>query len=134
MSHTWAHSVLDNMAKPVLLSLFPTRARIVDVACGSCGEQLAMVTESANGPWLTVWAPTTGTSPAPAPAGETLWAMATGPIPQDAPVDVRCFEHGHGTVDTGVLREKVGRYRAEGARQLVPVQVRLEGGRQCLSS
>lgn len=130
MSHGWAHSVLENMAKAVLQSLFPTRARIVDVACGSCGEQLAMVTESANGPWLTVWSPTTSAGP----GGETLWAMATGPIPQDAPVPVHCFEHGHGVLDTDILREKVVRYRTDGARQQVGVDVRPEGPRRQLTA
>lgn len=113
------------MAKPVLLSMFPTRARIVDVACGSCGEHIAMVTESANGPLLTVWAPSTN---APAGAGgETLWAMASGPIPHDAPVPVHCYEHGHGALDTNVLREKVVHYRTGGSRQNVPVDVRPDG-------
>lgn len=132
MDHrTWASSVLDNMAKPVLLSMFPTRARIVDVACGSCGEQIAMVTESANGPLLTVWSPA---SSAPAgTGGETLWAMASGPIPQDAPVKVRCYEHGHGVLETDLLREKVVRYRTDGSRQQVPVEVRPEGQQRQLT-
>lgn len=121
MSHAWAHSVLGGLAKPVMLSLFPSRAQIVEVACGSCGEQLAMVTESANGPWLTVWAPSSAQGD---PTGEPLWAMAAGPIPLDAPVAVHCFEHGPGQVGTEVLQEKVHRYRAEGARQRVPVDVR----------
>lgn len=121
MSHAWAHSVLGGLAKPVMLSLFPSRAQIVDVACGSCGEQLAMVTESANGPWLTVWAPSTAAHGHP--AGEPLWAMAAGPIPQDVPVSVHCFEHGPGLVATDVLHEKVTRYRTDGARQRVPVHV-----------
>ncbi len=121
MSQTWAHSVLNGMAKPVMLSLFPSRAQIVNVSCGSCGEQLAMVTESANGPWLTVWSPTATTHGEP--AGEMLWAMAAGPIPQDAPVEVHCAEHGAGLVDTGVLQQQVNRYRTAGERQHVEVHV-----------
>jgi hypothetical protein len=107
------------MAKSVVLSLFPHTARVVDVACGACGEGLALVTESANGPWLTVWAPTSG---GPAPAGETLWAMATGPLPRDEQVKVQCFDHGHGSVEPSALLEKVDRFRSEGACQRLPVQ------------
>ena len=124
MKHPWAHSVLDGLAKPVLLSLFSTRACIVDVACASCGEELAMVTEAANGPTLTVWAPTG--APA-APGGEPLWAMATGPVPDAAVIPVQCFAHGHGVVDSTLLREVVGRYRDHGARQRLPVDVQSTG-------
>lgn len=118
--HTWAHTVLGGMAKSVVLSLFPTTARVVDVACGSCGEGLGLVTESANGPWLTVWSPT-GT--AGAPAGESLWAMAAGPLPRDVQISVHCYDHGQGLVDPGVLLEKVDRFRSEGACQRLPVQI-----------
>ena len=81
-----------------------------------------MVTESANGPLLTVWAP----SPTTAPGGaelEPLWSMAGGPLPPDTAISVHCFEHGIGVVDSAVLREHVDRYRAEGRRQRLPVEV-----------
>ncbi|MGI8684223.1 MAG: hypothetical protein ACR2MO_03860 [Acidimicrobiales bacterium] len=106
------------MAKSVVLSLFPSTARVVDVACGACGEGVGLVTESANGPWLTVWAPA-----ADASAGETQWAMAAGPLPRDEHVNVQCFDHGHGKVDPGALLEKVDRFRSEGACQRLPVQL-----------
>ena len=120
VTYTWAHTVLAGMAKSVVLSLFPTTARVVDVACGACGEGLGLVTESANGPWLTVWAPASGASGAP--AGETLWAMAAGPLPRDEHVHVQCYDHGHGKVDPSALLEKVDRFRSEGACQRLPVQ------------
>ncbi|MGH9282184.1 MAG: hypothetical protein ACRD0S_04535 [Acidimicrobiales bacterium] len=131
MDHAWASSVLDNVTKPVLLSLFSTRARLVDVNCGSCGEQLAMVTEAANGPLLTVWTPSAN-SPAGA-GGETLWAMASGPVPKDARVPVRCFEHGYGVVEPTALHEKVVRYRSEGVGQVLPVEVGLDGPQRALT-
>ncbi len=117
VTYSWAHTVLGGMAKSVVLSLFPTTARVVDVACGACGEGLALVTESANGPWLTVWAPTSAAS-----AGDALWSMAAGPLPRDEQVLVQCFDHGHGQVDPSALLEKVDRFRSEGACQRMPVQ------------
>lgn len=116
--HPWAHTVLGGMAKSVVLSLFPTTARVVDVSCESCGEGLALVTEAANGPWLTVWSPATGTTGG---AGETLWAMAAGPLPRDNVVNVCCFDHGPGVVDPVDLLAKVDRFRSEGACQRLPV-------------
>lgn len=120
VTHSWAHTVLGGMAKSVVLSLFPTTARVVDVSCDSCGEELGLVTESANGPWLTVWAPANGV--AGNGAGDTLWAMAAGPLPRDIQVAVQCFDHGHGVVDPMALLEKVDRFRSEGACQRLPVQ------------
>lgn len=120
VSYSWAHTVLGGMAKSVVLSLFPTTARVVDVACGACGEGLGLVTESANGPWLTVWAPAAGAGSNQ--AGETMWAMAAGPLPRDEQIAVQCFDHGHGVVDPSLLLEKVDRFRSEGACQRLPVQ------------
>lgn len=117
--HSWAHTVLGGLAKSVVLSLFPSQARAVDVSCGSCGEGLALVTEAANGPWLTVWSPANATT---AGAGDTLWAMAAGPLPRDITVHVHCFDHGPGVVDPSVLLEKVDRFRSEGACQHLPVR------------
>ena len=117
-SHSWAHTVLGGMAKAVVQSLFPTSARVVDVSCQSCGEGLALVTEAANGPWLTVWAPANGMA---STAGGTLWAMAAGPLPRDVQVNVHCFDHGPGVVDPSALLEKVDRFRTEGACQRLPV-------------
>lgn len=123
-NHSWAHTVLGGMAKSVVLSLFPTTARVVDVACDSCGEGLGLVTESANGPWLTVWAPSAEgpTNGAAVSGGEPLWAMAAGPLPRDIQVHVQCFDHGRGLVDPNLLLEKVDRFRSEGACQRLPVQ------------
>ena len=120
VTHSWAHTVLGGMAKSVVLSLFPTTARVVDVACDACGEGLGLVTESANGPWLTVWAPANGATGRP--AGEPLWAMAAGPLPKDMQISVQCFDHGHGVVDPLTLLEKVDRFRSEGACQRLPVR------------
>lgn len=131
MDHAWASSVLDNMTKPVLLSLFSTRARLVDVNCASCGEQLAMVTEAANGPLLTVWSPAAN-SPA-GDGGETLWAMASGPVPKDGRVPVRCFEHGYGVLQPHELQDKVVRYRTEGQGQVLQVEVGLDGHQRQLT-
>jgi hypothetical protein len=117
----------------VLLSLFSTRARLVDVNCRSCGEQLAMVTEAANGPLLTVWAPSANAPAGAGANGETLWAMASGPVPKDARVPVRCFEHGYGVVEPALLQEKVGRFRTEGVGQTLPVEVGLEGPQRALN-
>ncbi|HET7488362.1 MAG TPA: hypothetical protein VFJ85_10570 [Acidimicrobiales bacterium] len=117
-THSWAHTVLGGMGKSVVLSLFPTQARVVDVSCSQCGEGLALVTEAANGPWLTVWSPATGGSA----GGEALWSMAAGPLPKDIPVTVHCFDHGRAVVDPRTLFEKVDRFRAEGACQRLPVQ------------
>ena len=122
--HSWAHTVLGGMAKSVVLSLFPSTARVVDVSCQSCGEGLALVTEAANGPWLTVWSPANGATPG---AGETLWAMAAGPLPRDVAVNVHCFDHGPGVVDPSVLLEKVDRFRSEGACQRLPVPTTFAG-------
>lgn len=119
VSHSWAHTVLGGMAKSVVLSLFPTTARAVDVECGNCGEGLGLVTEAANGPWLTVWVPVAGLRDSP--AEDALWAMAAGPLPRDGSVIVHCFDHGLGEVDPGLLLEKVDRFRSEGACQRVPV-------------
>lgn len=115
-THAWAHTILGGMAKSVVLSLFPTKARVVDVSCDACGEGLALVTEAANGPWLTVWSPTTEGG------GEALWSMAAGPLPADIPVTVHCFDHGRAVVDPRTLFEKVDRFRLEGACQRLPVQ------------
>lgn len=120
--HSWAHTVLGGMAKSVVLSLFPNTARVVDVSCQSCGEGLALVTEAANGPWLTVWSPANG---ATAGAGETLWAMAAGPLPRDIQVNVHCFAHGPGVVDPIDLFEKVDRFRSSGSCQQLPVVTQL---------
>lgn len=125
VTHTWAHTVLGGMAKSVVLSLFPTTARVVDVSCGACGEGLGLVTESANGPWLTVWSPANGANAAP--GGEAMWAMAAGPLPRDEPIAVQCYDHGHGMVSPSALLEKVDRFRSEGACQRLAVQT---GGRQ----
>ena len=116
--HSWAHTVLGGMAKSVVLSLVPTTARAVDVSCEACGEGLALVTEAANGPWLTVWSPANGATPG---SGETLWAMASGPLPRDVTVNVHCFDHGPGIVDPLDLLAKVDRFRSEGACQRLPV-------------
>lgn len=121
VTNSWAQTVLGGLAKSVVLSLFPTTARVVDVACGACGENLGLVTESANGPWLTVWSPANGVSPSS--GGETQWAMAAGPLPRDVQVSVHCFDHGVGEVDPNVLLEKVDRFRSEGACQRLPVQL-----------
>lgn len=118
VTHSWAHTVLGGMAKSVVLSLFPATARVVDVACGACGEGLGLVTESANGPWLTVWTPASGGAANP---GDALWAMAAGPLPRDVLVSVHCSDHGHGTLDPLMLLEKVDRFRSEGACQRLPV-------------
>jgi len=125
VTYSWAHTVLGGMAKSVVLSLFPTTARVVDVACGACGEGIGLVTESANGPWLTVWAPTDGVLANQ--AGDPTWAMAAGPLPRDVPVSVHCFDHGPGVVDPNVLLEKVDRFRSEGACQRLPVQTSRTG-------
>ena len=122
MTFTWAHTVLDGMAKSVVLSLFPSKTRVVDLACGTCGQGLGIVTESANGPWLTVWVPdgTAGNGSVDDP----VWSMAAGPLPLGANFTVRCFHHGQASVDSEVVRHKVDVSRAEGTCQQLAVDTR----------
>ncbi len=122
MTFTWAHTVLDGMAKSVVLSLFPSKTRVVDLACGTCGQGLGIVTESANGPWLTVWVPdsTAGNGSVDDP----VWSMAAGPLPLGANFTVRCFDHGQASVDSEKVRQKVDVSRAEGSCQRLAVETR----------
>ena len=121
MTFTWAHTVLDGMEKSLMQSLFPSKTRVVDLTCGACGQDLGIVTESANGPWLTVWVPdrTAGNGS----AGGTMWSMAAGPLPFEA-FTVRCLDHGPGSVDAESVRRKVDASRAEGSCQSLPVSTR----------
>jgi len=116
----WAHTVLDGMAKSVVLSLFSARARVVDLACGACGQGLGVVTEAANGPWLTVWVPDDAAGNGSGPEG--AWSMAAGPLPAHTAVTMRCFDHGPASVDSEVVRRRVELSRAEGACQRLAVE------------
>ena len=118
MTFTWAHTVLDGMAKSVVLSLFSAKARVVDLACGACGQGLGVVTEAANGPWLTVWIPDTNGN---GPGDGSAWSMAAGPLPMHTSFTVRCFDHGQGSVDSETVRRQVDVSRAEGACQRLAV-------------
>lgn len=120
MTFTWAHTVLDGMAKSVVLSLFSAKTRVVDLACGACGQGLGVVTEAANGPWLTVWVPD-GNGNGSAGDGNA-WSMAAGPLPVQTSFTVRCFDHGTGSVDSESVRRQVDVSRAEGACQKLAVQ------------
>jgi len=120
VTFTWAHTVLDGMAKAVVLSLFSAKTRVVDLACGACGQGLGVVTEAANGPWLTVWVPDV-------PAGNgsaDLWSMAAGPLPMATSFSVRCFDHGTASVDSEAVRRQVDVSRAEGSCQRIAVDTR----------
>lgn len=121
MTFSWAHTVLDGLEKSLMLSLFPSRTRVVDLMCGSCGQGLGIVTEAANGPWLTVWVPDRTT--ANGSNGSTMWSMAAGPLPFE-PFIVRCLDHGPGSVDAESVRHKVDISRAEGACQSLSISTR----------
>lgn len=120
MKFGWAHTVLDGMAKSVVLSLFSANARVVDLACGACGQGLGVVTEAANGPWLTVWVPDGAAGNGAGHDGG--WSMAAGPLPAHTAVTVRCFDHGSASVDSEVVRRQVDLSRAEGACQRLAVE------------
>lgn len=122
MTFTWAHTVLDGMAKSVVLSLFSAKARVVDLACGACGEGLGVVTEAANGPWLTVWVPDGTAAIGPGDA----WSMAAGPLPLRTSFAVRCHDHGTASVDSEVVRRHVDVSRAEGSCQRLAVETGID--------
>ena len=118
MTFTWAHTVLDGMAKSVVLSLFSAKTRVVDLACGACGQGVGVVTEAANGPWLTVWVPDRNGNG----AGEaSAWSMAAGPLPAQTSITVQCHDHGPASVDSELVRRQVDVSRAEGSCQKLAV-------------
>jgi hypothetical protein len=119
VTFTWAHTVLDGMAKSVVLSLISAKTRVVDLACGACGQGLGVVTEAANGPWLTVWVPD-GNGQGSGDASN--WSMAAGPLPMQTSFTVKCHDHGTASVDSELVRRQVDVSRIERACQKLPVQ------------
>lgn len=119
MTFGWAHTVLDGMAKAVVLSLFSAKTRVVDLACGACGQGVGVVTEAANGPWLTVWVPDGNGN-----GSGDAWSMAAGPLPTDTSFTVACHDHGAAKVDSELVRRHVDASRAEGACQKLAVDTR----------
>lgn len=111
----WATTLLGAVPEPDLDRDPP--GRMIDVVC-DCGERLALVTDGADGPHLTAWAPTVAVRATKTPP--KYLAVASGPMPNGtALVTLHCFRHGHRTIEPPDLAHAVMRYRQTGKRQRV---------------